>query len=107
MKKITLTIVCCLVYTAFALAQKRVPDTGCWVVESNIKTPKNYIINFYNDKHELIYQEKINGKKINIDKTKTKNTLNSVLAIVLKNDGFLKDSLLYTALFSKNKGLTI
>ena len=41
-------------------------ETGYWVVESNIQSPKTNIIYIYNDNDSLIYKEKIEGMRINI-----------------------------------------
>lgn len=54
-------------------------DFPTWVIESNVKTPKNSIVKFYNAKQELIYQEAVVGKRININRTKVKEGLNGIL----------------------------
>lgn len=62
-------------------------DFANWVIESNVKTPKNSIIKFYNAQQELIYEEEIKGKKLNVNRKKVKTTLNEVLAkLVAKTD---------------------
>lgn len=102
MKKLILTTLC-LTFGFIALAQKNIPVKGSWVVESNVKDPKNHVVHFYNDELELIYQEKIAGKRLNIDRAKAKKALNEVLATVLKKDAYQKDNLLITALARKAK----
>jgi len=64
-------------------SQQRMPrwisDKGYWVVESNINTPYNSIIHFYNNENVLVYREKIDGVKINLNRTRTKMRLKKVL----------------------------
>jgi hypothetical protein len=55
------------------------PDNGFWVMESNVKTPKTATIFFYNNNHDLVYKETINGKKLKVTKPKVQRQLNSVL----------------------------
>lgn len=59
-------------------------DFANWVIESNIKTPKVSVIKFYNAKQELIYQEQINGKTINVNRVKVQKRLNEILAKLTK-----------------------
>ena len=58
---------------------KWVSDKGYWVVVSNIKTPENCVIYFYNNEKELLYKEKIEGIKINLKKRKVLMRLKNVL----------------------------
>jgi hypothetical protein len=60
-------------------APKWMCEKGYWVIQSNLKTPKNCIIYFYTIHHELVYKEVISGKKINIEKTSTRKHLEGVL----------------------------
>ena len=66
-----------------AQSQSDVPkwmsEKGYWVIQSNLKTPKDATIFFYTPQHELIYKELISGKKINIEKIKTRKHLEKVL----------------------------
>jgi hypothetical protein len=52
---------------------------GIWVIESNIKTPKNATIYFYNNNRELIYKEVVTNKKINTERVSVRKKLESVL----------------------------
>ncbi|HEV8283477.1 MAG TPA: hypothetical protein VGQ09_04165 [Chitinophagaceae bacterium] len=52
---------------------------GYWTIESNIKTPKNSIIYFYNNENNLVYKEKIEGMKINLKRRKVLMHLKNVL----------------------------
>jgi hypothetical protein len=52
---------------------------GYWVIQSNLKTPKNSTIFFYTNKHELVYKETITGQRINPDRVKIRKHLEAVL----------------------------
>jgi len=56
-----------------------ISDRGYWVVESNVKTPLNSIIHFYNNDNVLVYREKVDGVKINLNKSRTKMRLKKIL----------------------------
>jgi hypothetical protein len=56
-----------------------VSDKGYWVVESNINSPLDHIITFYNNDNELLYKETITGIKLNPEKRKVKMKLKKVL----------------------------
>lgn len=56
-----------------------VSDRGYWIVESNLHSPKNSIIWFYNNDNLLIYKETITGQKLNPAKRKTKMKLKRAL----------------------------
>lgn len=47
---------------------KWVSEKGYWVIKSNIKTPKESTIYFYNNEHNLVYQEEINDRKLKLRK---------------------------------------
>lgn len=72
-----------------------------WVIESNVKTPKNSTIKFYNAKQELIYQETITGKRIKTDKPKIQAGLNSILAQLLQNRESTFSGTIVTATLNK------
>ena len=52
-----------------------VSEKGYWVVESNINSPLNHIVRFYNNDNELLYKETLAGVKLNPDKRKVKMKL--------------------------------
>ena len=52
---------------------------GFWVIESNMHTPKNCTIYFYNNERELVYKEAVTGRRINTEKIKTRKHLEAVL----------------------------
>ena len=56
-----------------------VSEKGWWVVESNIHTPKQHIVYFYNNDGVLVYKEKIEGLRINPSKRTTRMQLKQVL----------------------------
>ncbi|MEP7374380.1 MAG: hypothetical protein ABI675_13385 [Chitinophagaceae bacterium] len=56
-----------------------VSDKGYWVVESNIKAPKDHIIRFYNTGNVLVYKETLVDVKLNPEKVKTKMKLKKIL----------------------------
>ena len=56
-----------------------ISDKGYWVVESNVKTPLNAIIHFYNNENVLVYREKVDGVRINLNRNRTKMRLKKVL----------------------------
>ena len=56
-----------------------ISDKGYWVVESNVKTPFNSIIHFYDNDNVLVYREKVEGVKINLKKSRTKMRLKKIL----------------------------
>jgi hypothetical protein len=70
-------------------------DKGYWVIQSNLKTPKNCIIYFYTIQHELVYKEVVSGKKINIEKTSTRKHLEGVLNQAItawQKEGIVKEN---------------
>ncbi|MGB8193341.1 MAG: hypothetical protein WCF67_15530 [Chitinophagaceae bacterium] len=54
-------------------------DKGYWVIESNVKTPRQSIVHFYNNEHVVVYREKVEGFKINLQRKKTLFRLKGVL----------------------------
>ena len=58
---------------------KWVSDNGYWIVETNINTPKNNTIYFYNNDHVLIYKEKLDGVVLKVKKRSVKMNLKKVL----------------------------
>jgi len=70
-------------------------EKGYWVIQSNLKTPKNATIYFYTPQHELVYKEFVAGKKINIEKIKTRKHLEQVLnqaVIAWQKEGIVKEN---------------
>lgn len=79
-----------LVMLGLTLNAQEKNDPTCfanWVVESNVKTPKNSIVKFYNTNQKLIYQEVVTGKKIKIERAKIRKGLDHILAQILNHKG--------------------
>jgi len=68
---------------------KCISSKGYWVIENNTKSPENSTIYFYNNDNVMVYQEKVEGIKINTNKRKTLLKLKSALeqAIIAWEDG--------------------
>ncbi len=82
MKKVLLLLLVLIAVTASAQNKKQksyMPSEGFWVVESNVKTPKQSTIYFYNNAKVLIYKESLTGRRINIGHKRTVQKLNDVL----------------------------
>lgn len=56
-----------------------VSDKGYWVVESNINSPRDHIIRFYNTENVLVYKETLAGIKMNAERIKVKMKLKKIL----------------------------
>jgi hypothetical protein len=56
-----------------------VSDKGYWVVESNINSPTDHIIRFYNTGNLLVYKETLKGVKLNPERSKIKMKLKKIL----------------------------
>ncbi|MFT3823946.1 MAG: hypothetical protein QM731_08495 [Chitinophagaceae bacterium] len=56
-----------------------IPDNGFWVIVTNIKVKKEATVQYYNDDKELIYEEKIVGRRLNLKRKKTLLCLKKVL----------------------------
>lgn len=85
MKKILLAILLCA--GAAVQAQQKTksenPIQGFWVIESNMKSPKDQVVKFYNANQQLLYQEAYNRKIINYNRKRNRNMLDSALITVL------------------------
>ena len=82
MKKLFVILLLACGLSASAQTKKQrpcMPSEGYWVVESNVKTPKESTVYFYTSNHDMIYKESISGKRINIKRKKTVLHLNAVL----------------------------
>jgi hypothetical protein len=85
-KHLFLTLLLGLLVQAAAFAQDNQPSSpewvsakGWWVVESNVHTPKQHIVYFYNNDGVLVYKEKIDGLRINTARHTTRMQLKQVL----------------------------
>jgi len=85
-KHLFVTLFISLLVQAAAIAQDNQPPSpdwvstkGWWVVESNVHTPKQHIVYFYNNDGVLVYKEKIDGLRINPARRTTRMQLKQVL----------------------------
>jgi hypothetical protein len=62
---------------------KWVPDKGYWVLESNIHSPLEHTVLFYNNENTLIYKETITGMRLNPKKARVKMKLKKALETAL------------------------
>lgn len=56
-----------------------VSEKGYWVVESNINSPLDHIVTFYNNDNKLLYKETLTGVKLNPEKRRVKMKLKKIL----------------------------
>ena len=102
-------VVAMLTITGFAFGQKEnrnssannpswVSDKGFWVIETNVKTPKRSVVHFYNNDRQLIYSEKVEGRKLKVKRKRTlvqlKNALDKVIYAWEKNGEVQEQALL-------------
>lgn len=85
-----IVLACLLIGSTVALAQDEetstapatprwVSEKGYWVVESNVKIPKQYTIRFYNNDQLMVYQEQVQGIVLKLQKRSVKMNLKKVL----------------------------
>lgn len=65
--------------TTFAQKKSYVPEKGYWVLVSNVHEKNNTTVRFYDDGSNLMYEEKVTGVKLNINRRKTLKHLKSAL----------------------------
>lgn len=58
---------------------------GCWVVESNVKTPQKQVVKFYDANQQLIYEEVYDQKILNYSRKNIRKMLDSALFTVIKS----------------------
>lgn len=71
-----------LIISSGTYAQRKriaMPEEGYWVIVSNVKTPKKNTVYFYNPSKQLISQQEIIGKKLNVSKKRIVRELNGML----------------------------
>ena len=62
---------------------KWVSNKGSWQIESNIHSPENSIVYFYNNEKVLVYKERIQGIKLDLNKKRIKMRLKKALETAL------------------------
>ncbi|WP_152969617.1 hypothetical protein [Pedobacter sp. Hv1] len=85
MKLLISTFIAMLSLSLSAQEKKENANFANWVVESNVKTPKNAIVKFYNANQELVYQEAVVGRKIKIERAKVREGLNQILKQIIQD----------------------
>lgn len=76
---LTLTVLSFLVFSIGQAQEVTPPLQPYWVIESNVKTPKQSTVYFYTARHELMYKERVEGKKLNVNRRKIVKRLNEAL----------------------------
>lgn len=75
-----------------------VAQKGFWVIETNVKTPKTSVVHFYTNENQLVYSEKVEGRKLKVKRKKTlvqlKNALDKVMYTWEQNGEVKEQSLL-------------
>lgn len=74
-----MTAVTSFAFDTYDPVPRWVSNKGWWVVESNIHSPRNHILYFYNRDGVQVYKEKLEGVRLNMRKPKTKMHLKQVL----------------------------
>jgi hypothetical protein len=59
-----------------------------WVVETNRQT-KTSAIRLYNDRHELVFEEKRDGKYIDVSKARQRRKLNALVSRYRRDSGWI------------------
>lgn len=77
---------------------RRVPEyasqKGWWMIESNIHSPKQHIVYFYNNEGVMVYKEKLTGVRLNPEKRRIKMQLKQVLettVVAWEKEGMVKE----------------
>ena len=86
MKKFSYVLMAVCLFSVSASAQsnsEKLPawlsEKGYWVIESNVKTPRSSIVHFYNNDNVVVYREKVEGVKLNLNRKKTLMRLKTAL----------------------------
>lgn len=71
--------------TASSKSPKWLSGKGFWMIESNVKTPKNATIFFYNNDKQLVYKELVVNKYIKTNRVRVRKKLEAVLVQSVRN----------------------
>jgi hypothetical protein len=74
--------------------QNDLPEKGFYVLINNKDSANATTVQFYNDNQQLIYEEKLMGRKLNLDRKKVRRSLNSCLNKALLAWNYKKEVLL-------------
>jgi hypothetical protein len=88
-----------VLYTASS-QNKQPRQDSYWVIESNLFTPRNSIVYFYNAENQLMYKQTVSGKKLNVNRALVRKKLNDMLNEV--NTVWLADKLKRDSIFVAN-----
>lgn len=58
---------------------KWVSEKGYWQIENNINIPDNFTVYFFNNEGTMVYKERIEGVRLNLQKRKTLMRLKKAL----------------------------
>ncbi|HEY1025949.1 MAG TPA: hypothetical protein VGE26_12335 [Sphingobacteriaceae bacterium] len=78
--------------------EKQNTSGGLWVVESNVRSPKQQVVKFYNQKQELIYQEAVSHRRLRIERPKIRKALDTALSRVLSSPSWVEKGTLAAVL---------
>lgn len=88
--------------SACSKSPRWVSDKGFWQIETNIYTPDNSVVYFYNNQKILVYKEHVQGVVLNLNRVRTKMKLKKALENALtawnKNQPIQNDQQLLSAL---------
>jgi hypothetical protein len=76
-------------------------DKGYWMIESKIQSPDTSLVHFFTNEGILVYQEKIEGERLNLRKMRIRMQLKKVLEASLtayKNREKIQPGMLTTLL---------
>jgi hypothetical protein len=96
----SLMILLSLVLSTASSQNKQPRKDAYWVIESNLFTPRNSIVYFYNAENQLMYKQTVSGKKLNVNRALVRKKLNDMLNEV--NTVWLADKLKRDSIFVAN-----
>jgi hypothetical protein len=103
MKKIILaSLIACSMPAAFAKDLKQNALNGNWVVESNLNSPRQQVIKFYNSNSVLVYEDIVIGKKVRYERARVKRALNKTLEMALRQDRTMEPGTFLAVLRTKH-----
>ena len=76
------------------------PAHGFWVVESNVQSPKESVIFFYNKEGQCISREVVSGRRVNVKRKRVVRHLNDVLnqsLLAWKENATVKENAFFLA----------
>jgi hypothetical protein len=91
-KKIALSVAFVVLcsFSNWATASQPKKSKGYWVIENNLNQKDKTIIRFYNQENELLQEQILEGKYLELDAATVK-TLNQSLELYLKSQDKLKN----------------